>query len=325
MTKTAAEIRTDLEKRRSRGGGKQSWASIKPGTKVYLRILPPWKKDGEFWKDVLFHGYFKTKVYCRKNDINPKTGKPRKCACCTRLIELKSDRSPFGKKLWSLIKQNTEGLWNVLVVQKFKRLDSGKIIVRKYEDNKAKLLRLSPKWQNVMMDIFGDEDYRAKSILGVTHPKYGRLIKASRTGSGRDDTNYTFVPVDSESMIFKDKEKRIKIVKTSNDLDAVVHGSSQEEIEAFLERMEKKAKRMARLEKEGGDEDDEDVEDEEETDEETEDDDADEDADEGDDEDGDEEEDSDDDSDSGDDLESNYKAMKKKLKKKKHQEEDDDE
>lgn len=323
MTKTAAEIREDLEKRRSRGGGKQSWASIKPGTKVYLRILPPWKKDGEFWKDVLFHGYFKTKVYCRKNDINPKTGKPRKCAICTRLLELKSDRSPFGKKLWSLIKQNTEGLWNVLVVQKFKRLESGKIIVRKYEDNKAKLFRLSPKWQAVMMDIFGDEDYRAKSILGVTHPKFGRLIKASRTGSGRDDTNYTFVPVDFESAIFKDKEKRIKIVKTANDLDAIVHGSSQEELEAFLERMEKKAKRMARLEKEGGD--DEDNEDEEENDEEeTEDDDSDDEEDSEEDSDSDDE-DNEGDSDSGDDLESNYKAMKKKLKKKKRVEEDDDE
>src|ERR1700733_4472374 len=104
MTKTAAEIRADLKERNKKsGGGKGTWFSLKEDRgKVYLRIGPPWVKNGEFWKEAFTHGYFTDKVYCRKNDINPKTSKPRKCIICARLVELQSDRSPKGKKLWSL-------------------------------------------------------------------------------------------------------------------------------------------------------------------------------------------------------------------------------
>lgn len=331
MTKTAKEIRQELKKRREKRG-KTDWFKIKGGTTVYLRIGPPWKKGGEIWKDVLFHGYFKEKVYCRKNDTDPNTGKPRKCPTCIRLKELKSDRSPFGKKLWSLIKQNSEGLWNVLRAKKFKRTDHG-IIVKRYEDNHFKVLRLSKKWQEGMMDIFADEDYRTKDILGVTHSKYGRLIKATREGKGRDDTVYTFRPVDRETPIFLDKEKRVKILKTLNDLDAIVHGSSKEEHEAFIEKMEKRAKRLVREEKEGKDEDEEedDEERDEEDSEETEDDDSEErdekdsDDDESEDDESDSSEDSDEEDDDDTDLEKSYKKMKKKLKHKKHHHDEDEE
>jgi hypothetical protein len=309
MTKTAEEIRQELKKRRSKKG-KYEWHKIKAGVKEYWRIGPPWKKGGEFWKDVLFHGGYKDKVYCRKNDINPKTDKPRKCPVCIRLAELKTDRSTFGKKLWSLINQRSEGLWNILVAKKIKRLESGKVIVRRYEHDKFQIQRLSSKWQAMMMDIFGDEDYRAKSILGVTHPKYGRLIKASRVGSGRDDTIYTFTPTDHVTPIFKSKEKRIAILKTLIDLDALIHGSSQEECEAFVEKAEKKARKLARLEKEV------------ESDDEDEDDDEPKKRHHDEDEEEDEEEADEDD----DDLEKNYQKVKKKLKKKKalRQEEDDE-
>lgn len=329
MTKTAAEIRDDLKKRRTKRG-KNSWYKVKPGTKTYLRIGPPWKPNGEFWKDVLFHGRYGNKVYCRRNDVDEKTGKKKKCPVCVRVAELKTDRSPFGKKLWTLIKQNSEGLWNVLAAEKFKKTESGKIIVRKYEQDKFQILRLSPKWQNIMMDIFADEDYRTKHIQGVTHSKYGRLIKAGREGSGRDDTVYTFVPVDHESAIFKEKEDRQKILKTLIDLDAVVRGSSQEECEAFLEKAEKKAKKMARLEKEDKDEeeedDDEDGEDKEEKDEEDDEEDSEEDEGEDDEDSDDEDESESDGEDDGDDdeLERKYKKMKKGLKKKKKAKDDDE-
>ncbi len=324
MTKTAKEIRQELKKRRQKGG-RTNWFNIKGGTRVYLRIGPPWKKGGEFWKDVAFHGHYKDRVYCRKNSIDPKTDKPRKCPVCVRLAELKTDRSPKGKKLWSLIKQSTEGLWNVLVAKKFKRVD-GKIQVRRYLDNQFKVLRLSKKWQDMMMDIFADEDYRSKDILGVAHSKYGRLIKATREGKGRDDTNYTFRPVDYMSPIFPDKEDRLKILKTLTDLDAMVHGSSKEECEAFLAKAEKQAAKLARLEKEesGSDETDDDdgdgIEDDEDegTDSDDEDDNESSEDDDESDSDGDDEEDDD------SDLEKKYKKMKKKLKNKKHREEDEE-
>jgi len=326
MTKTASEIRKELRER-TRKKGKVDWFGIKGDTTVYLRFCPPWKKNGDFWKDVLFHGGFKDKVYCRKNDMNEETEKPKSCLICKRVVELKNDRSTRGKKLWSLIRQKNESLWNVLVA-KIRRRDDGSIKVIRYRDNHAKVLRLSSKWHNALLEIFADEDLRAKSILGVTHPKYGRLVKAKRSGTGRDDTNYTFLPTDKMMPIFPEKSKRMKILKTVVNLDKMVHASSKEELEAFLEKMERRARKLAALEKEGGhgrdeDEEEEDVEkdDEEETPkkkkkhhkraDDADDDDSD-----------DSDSDSEDEDDEDADLERKYKEMKKKSKK--DRDEDDD-
>jgi len=331
MTKSAAEIRKEL-KQRTQKKGKTEWWSLKEGT-AYLRVLPPWKKGGEFWKDVLFHGGYKDKVYCRKNDLNEETGKPKSCPICKRVLELKTDHSTRGKKLWRLIRQRNETLWNVLVA-KVKRLD-GKVKVRKYIDKHAKVWRLSKKWSDVMIEFFADEDLRAKSVLGITHPKYGRLVKVTRTGTGRDDTNYSFRLVDNMSPVLPEKEDRIKIMKTSYDLDKLVHGSSKEELEAFLLKMEKLAKKLAAHSDDGEDEEDDEDEDdaeeetskkkkkaksyeEDEEDDDEEDGDGDSDDEEDEDEDEDEEEEGEDDED--DDLEKKYKKMKKQSKR----EEDDD-
>lgn len=300
---------------------------------VYIRIGPPWQKNGEFWKDVLLHGGFKDKVYCRQNDINPETGKPRKCAVCTRLLELKTDRSPRGKKLWSLIKQRNESLWNVLVA-KTKRADDGKLKVLGYKDNRFKVWRLSSKWQNMLIEIFADEDYRTKSILGVTHTKYGRLIKVKREGTGRDDTNYVFLPTDRETPIFPEKSKRKEILKTLVNLDKLVHASSQEEIDAFLSKMERLARKLvakSRDEDNDSDDEEEDVEDDDtpkkkkkKPRDDDEDDEDDDDHKKVDDDDEDEDEDSDDSDDDEDEMEKKYKKMKKNLKSKRSSEEDED-
>lgn len=331
MTKSAAEIRRQIKDSKKKKGGKVDWFSLKEGT-VYLRICPPWKKGGDFWKDVLFHGGYKDKVYCRQNDLNEETGKPKSCIICKRVVELKTDRSTRGKKLWSLIRQRNESLWNILVA-KIKRRDDGTLKVIKYRDNHAKVWRLSSKWHNLLIEIFADEDLRAKSILGVTHPKYGRLVKAKRTGSGRDDTNYTFLPTDKIMPIAPEKSKRIKLLKTVADLDKLVHASSKEELEAFLAKMEKRARRQA-LEEKGGkrdrdeeDEDEDDTEDDEDEEETTKKskkkhsgrDREDEDDDDSEDEEDSEEAEEDDDED--DDMEKKYKKMKKSQK----DEDDDDE
>lgn len=336
MTKTPQEIREELDKRRaeSKGGGKDKWFSLGADSKVLIRVGRPWKKDGEFWKDVYYHGSFKDKVYCKKNDIDPETGKPKRCRVCDRVKELKTDRSTFGKKLWTLINQRSESLWNVLIVGKKKIDDEGRITPLRYVDNKYKIWRLSSKWRDMLMDIFADEDYKisAKSILGITHPKRGRLIKVRRTGKGRDDTSYTFTPEGFMTPISKSEEKREKIQETLNDLDAMVKGSSKEELIAFLAKAEKEAKRLARQEKEGKDDDKDDDDEEEETEVDVDEDGEDEDRpkkkkkssdDDSDDEEEEEEGDEDDDSDS--DIEKKYKRMKKKLKAKKASKSDDDE
>jgi hypothetical protein len=324
MTMTAKEVARERERRaKKRGGGKHDWVKIAADTTEYLRIGPPWKKDGEVWKDCYFHGYFKNKVYCAHNDIDSETGKTRRCVVDRRLIKLKGDKSKMAKKLWGLINQKSEGLWNVLVVKRKKVLSNGKIIVRSYEGNKFKILRLSAKWHNLLLDIFSDEDYRTKSNLGVTHPKYGRLIKVRRTGADRDDTNYSFQAVERVSPIFKSIAKRKKVLKSLNDLDELVRGSSEEELETFLSRMVKKAKKLARVKDKERDDDDEDDEEDEDADK-----DEDSDSDDEDEEDDDSESDEDEDGD-GDDLQKQYRKMKGRVKSKKkrskHDEEDDEE
>jgi len=251
MTKTAKEIREELDaKREKQKGGKYDWFSPKPGIH-YIRIAPPWKKDGDFWKDVLIHGFFKDKVYCRHNEKDVETGKVKKCAIERRLRKLKNDRSPFGKKLWSLIRQRSESLWNVFV-GKVDR-DGSKLTFNGYVDKKAKVWRLSSQWHDAMVEFFADDDYREKSVLGITHSRHGRWVKINRVGEGRDDTKYTFTIVDVgklPSALAPTKMKRKKLLATVTDLDKMVHGSSQEELEAFLEKMSKRAREAVRKEKE---------------------------------------------------------------------------
>lgn len=251
MTKTAEEVRSELEKRKKKSkGGKRPWIGIDEG-ETYIRIGPPWTKDGEVWKDVFYHGGFKDKVYCGKNDVDEKTGKPGKCKACKEWEEVKRERSAVAKELFSLLRQKSESIWNVLVA-KVKKRDDGSIKIRKYEDNQFKLLRFSTKWQNMLLEIFSDDDYRKKSILGVAHPKYGRLIRVKRTGKGMDDTDYHFKVIEKETRISESDSERHKLLKTLNDLDEIVSASSPEEIETFVHKMKKKAKRLA---EENGDDD----------------------------------------------------------------------
>lgn len=244
MTKTAEEVRSELEKRKKRAkGGKRPWISIEEG-ETYIRIGPPWTEDGEIWKDVFYHGGFKDKIYCGKNDIDEKTGKPGKCKACKAWEENKKERSAVAKELFSLLRQKSESIWNVLVA-KIKKRDDGSIKVRKYEDSQFKLLRFSTKWQNMLLEIFSDDDYRKKSVLGVAHPKSGRLIRVKRTGKGMDDTDYHFKVIEKETPISESSSERHKLLKTLNDLDEIVTGSSPEEIDTFVHKMKKKAKRLA--------------------------------------------------------------------------------
>lgn len=316
MTMTAAEVKKERERRsRKGGGGKNDWVKIPADSTVYLRIGPPWKKDGEVWKDSIKHGYYPREVYCAANDQDEDTGETRRCKVDKRVKALKGDRSNFGKKLWSLIHERSEGLWNVLVVSKKVKLANGKVFAKAYKDNKFKILRLSPKWQDLLLVVFENDKFRKKSLLGVSHPLWGRLIKVRREGSGKDDTNYTFTAVKNTSKISKSKVRRKKLLATLINLDGVVSGSSDEELAAFLRKMEKRAKKLARLD------DDEDDDDDDEDDEKDEDGDEDSDSDDG----GDEEDEDEAGEDDEDDLEKRYRKMKKKNKnKKKHKEEDDD-
>jgi len=293
-----AEHRKKLKKKK---GGKDRWTKIGEGS-TFIRVGKPWKKNGEFWKEVLFHGRWPNKVYCSQNDKDEETGKPRRCPACRRQKALKGDKSKSAKKLFGLLSQKTEGLWNVLVAR-VKKTESG-LKVKGYEDNKFKILRLALKWHTGLLDVFADEDFRKKSILGIAHPKYGRLVRVNREGTGRDDTEYKFKAMDV-SLLAPTKEQRLALFETLNDLDELVSGSSEEELDAFVRKMEKKAKKSSSDEDEDEDDDepkkkksrDEDEEEEEDKDEEE----------------------------SEDEDEDEPKSKKKKKKKSKDEDEDEDE
>lgn len=257
MTMTPDEIRKLREeniKKQSKKGGGDKWFQVKEGTHV-VRIGPPWKKDGEFWKDRFFHGRYKNKVYCAKNDVDEETGKRRKCLVCRRVKELRHDKSERAKKLYGLIKQNSDALWNVLIAKA--KVKEGKLKVIGTE-KKFRIMQLSPSWHNELLDIFGDPEYRENSTKGVADLKTGRFIRIERIGSGRDDTEYKFKVMKNASPIADSKSERLELKGTLIDLDEIVEGSSDEELKAFLRRMEKKAKTAEEGEEdENGDDDDE--------------------------------------------------------------------
>lgn len=349
MTMTPEQVAEHRKKLKKKKGGKDRWTKIGEGS-TFIRVGKPWKKNGEFWKEVLFHGRWPNKVYCAQNDKDEETGKPRRCPACRRQKALKGDKSKSAKKLFGLLSQKTEGLWNVLVAR-VKKTEGG-LKVKGYEDNKFKILRLALKWHTGLLDVFADEDFRKKSILGIAHPKYGRLVRVNREGTGRDDTEYKFKAMDV-SLLAPTKEQRLALFETLNDLDELVSGSSEEELDAFVRKMEKKAKKSSSDEDEDEDDDepkkkksrdeDEDEEEEDEDEEESEDDedepkskkkkkkskDEDEDEDESEDEDEDEEEEEEDEEEEDtvpdDDDDEDEPKSKKKKKSKKSKDEDEDE
>ena len=252
MTMSAQEVakyRKGLKGERKTG----SWWSLKAredgGTRIaYLRIGKPWKPDGEIWKDVVFHqGGFKEKVYCAHNDVDKNTGKPRKCPVCRRLKKLKlEDRTAYSKKLFSYLIPKSEAIWNILVA-KTVTTESGKVIVKGYEDRQFKILRLSKKWHLELVELFAEPEYRAEHVLGLADPKYGFLIRMKREGKELD-TQYQFKVTGKSAPIYESKEKRVIVGKTLNDLDKMIKGSSDEELKAFVHAMESKARKLVKKE-----------------------------------------------------------------------------
>src|SRR5580698_7055191 len=101
MTMSAKEVRERMEKssKDRKGGSKTPYLKIEAGKSLYLRAGPPWVKDGEVWRDRTIHGRYPDRVFCAHNDVDEKTGKKRKCAVCRKLAEIKTERTPYSKKL----------------------------------------------------------------------------------------------------------------------------------------------------------------------------------------------------------------------------------
>jgi len=257
MTMTAKEIaeyRQKAKDRDERSG--VAWFSIKPDTTVYVRIGRPWKKDGDIWKDVIYHGRWTQdgsgKVYCGKNEKDPETGKPKKCAVCRRLKKLRLEaRTPESKELFKALVPHEEALWNVLVAE-VKTLDSGKVVVKRYVDNQFKVLRLAKGFHLDLIELFADPEYSAESALGICSHEKGYLVRIRREGEMLD-TDYKFKVVGKPCPLSKDPERTKKLGATRNDLDKLVHASSEEELKAFVKTAEREARRKAEGDDDDGD------------------------------------------------------------------------
>jgi hypothetical protein len=257
MTMTAGEIadyRKKAKEKDERSG--VPWLSIKPDTTVYVRIGRPWQKDGDIWKDVLYHGRWTQdgsgKVYCGKLDKDPDTGKPGRCPVCRRLKKLKSEpRTKESKELFKLLVPHEEALWNVLVA-KTKTLDSGKVFVVKYVDNQFKVLRFSKGFHLDLVELFADPEYSSESALGICSHEKGYLVRIRREGELLD-TDYKFKVVGKPCPLSKDPERTKKLGATRNDLGKIVHASSEEELRAFVKMAEKESRRKAEGDDDGDD------------------------------------------------------------------------
>ena len=189
--------------------------------------------------DRRLHGDFKDRIFCRRNTINPKTGKPRTCSACDRYAQLKGDTSDRADDMRKLIYPRYDHLWNVLPVLKGD-LKGGKKLVVKKLDEAYRILTCSKTLHNLLVDIFADEEYREKSMLGVTHSIHGRFIQLRRIGENLD-TEYRVKVLSEPQPLAKDKATRIALGRTLNDLAAKAQGASEEDLAAFLRKMETKA------------------------------------------------------------------------------------
>lgn len=253
MTMSAKDVeqyRQDLKNKNSGGGG-AGWFSMKPDTTVYIRIGPPWVKDGEIWKDSLRHRIpskemsNSNQVYCGHNDVK-KDGTVRKCAVCRarkKMSEAGGKRTTASRALYGMLCEQTQSIYNVLVGKKVKILPSGKVLIKSYEDDKFKPWTLSPSWHGELLEIFTEDEYRRKSVKGVTSPQFGWVIRVKRIGKGLD-TEYKFKVVGPSCPISKDPEKREALLKTLNNLDKIVRGSSDEELQAYVRLAEKKSRSL---------------------------------------------------------------------------------
>jgi len=326
MTMTASQVRELREKnikdRKRKGGG--DWLQVQEGA-IWVRFGPPWHKGGEVWKDRFFHGRYPNKIYCGRNDVDEATGKRRACKICKRVKALEGSKDAFSKALWGLLKQKRDHIWNVAVA-KTKEVN-GRTKVIGLKTGKFQIWSLAAQWHDALLDIFADEDYREASILGVVDTRHGRFIRVTRTGTDID-TEYTFKAAKDESLLAGTKEERLAILKTLNDLDTIVSGSSGEEMDAFLQAAEKEARKKSKAAKKSRDEDESEEEEEEE---ETEDEEEEEEEEapkkkkKAKDEDEEEEEDEGEDSDDADSDEEEEEEEAPKKKKKKAEDDDDEE
>lgn len=177
--KSKLSLKERLKKRKKelqeKGGG-NGILFIKPGT-IRVRILPTGHE-----KDFILeatHFYLNEKL---KGFFSPATfGEP--CPAVEEYQNLKSSKDEDDQELAKKLVPKTAYLMPVLVYSD----DKGKKV---NEQDSGKLMKIPSGLYQQIIDLYLDEDEWGD----MTNPKKGYDIKITRTGTGKNDTEYTVAP-----------------------------------------------------------------------------------------------------------------------------------
>lgn len=206
-----------------------------------IRILPPWSKEGIWYKEATTH-------YGLVNEAGQDRAYPclrmygEACPICEKMNELIKTGGKEDKKLADRIRPRTKYYANILDRK------SGKVMIWGF----------TPKTLGILLSYCADPDYG-----DISHPEEGFDVVVERTGTGRTDTKYQIRMRPKQTEAGDDWEEKL------HDLDAEVNASmTTEELEDIIEMnfgtpKTKKVKKQV-AEDEEDDEDDEEEDDEEE-------------------------------------------------------------
>ena len=210
-------LKEKLRKKRtelSSGGGKGNVLYIKEGT-TRVRVLPI---QQEMLAAEVVHFYFNEKL---KGLYSASTLK-EPCPVVEAYTELKNSRDESDQDIAKRISPKKAYLIPVVVYSD----DKGKSIDA---ENSGKLMKISNNVYQAIIDLYLDDDEWGD----MTDPKEGYDIKITRTGKGKNDTEYTVAPCKNTPL---DKAW----AKKSVDLDAMVkeliepYDSAKAKLEEFL-------------------------------------------------------------------------------------------
>lgn len=201
-----------------------------------VRILPPWSKEGVWYKETVMHYGFKTEGGKEKGFACLKMF-DKDCPICDKVESLKQEGAE-GKELADRIRPRMKYYANVL----------------DYKTGKVMIWGFSAKTLGTLLSYSADQDYG-----DISHPEKGFDVIIERTGTGKNDTRYDIRCRPKPSALPDD----IDWAEQMNDLDTeVAEEPDEDKLEEALERFggETKEERSGRRKKDD-DEDNKDDED----------------------------------------------------------------
>lgn len=188
--------------------GQGSYFKPKEGKNV-IRILPPWSKEGLWYKEAVLH--YGLEKDGKKRGYSCLKQFDKDCPICDKREDLlKGDKEE--KAMSDDLRPRTKYYANIL----------------DYKTGKVMIWGFTPKTLGILLSIANDEDYG-----DIADPDKGYDIVIERTGTTRTDTKYSIRcrPKSSSIPDEIDWEKDLK------NLDEVIEEPDEEEIQDILDEM----------------------------------------------------------------------------------------